>query len=251
MAGAIETTFSTLLAEFSDLVLPIDDDAVKADLDSYGATFKRTRGPLPTAARADLLAGLVLLHAHHADLGPVLQRLSDAQTKRLADALGLDFAALGALATWPLLVAGRIVAQKLPGLTPKKRGAPPPLPPPSLGGQIQKPGAVPERPVTPPRDERRKRRATKTAAKAAAASSSDRSSGDSPDSALEVPEPPIPPRRADAGGARLRPHVRLPGGGRLRPQLGLHGRDGAGYPRGVHRLPLQGPAVAVQGIGRL
>ena len=149
MAGAIEITCSALLAEFSDLVLPIDDDAAKADLDSYGAAFKRTRGPLPTAARADLLAGFVLLHANHADLGPVLQRLSDAQTKRLADALGLDFAALGALATWPLLVARRIAAQKLPGLTPKKRGAPPPLPPPSLGGQIQKPGAVPERPVTP------------------------------------------------------------------------------------------------------
>jgi hypothetical protein len=123
----------------------------------------------------------------------VLQRLSDGQTKRLADALGLDFAALGALATWPLLVARRIVAQQLPGRTPKKRGAPAPPQPPNLGGQIQKPGAAPERPASPPPDERRKRRTKKKAAKAAAASSSDRSSGDSPDSDLEVLEPPIPP----------------------------------------------------------
>jgi hypothetical protein len=155
MAGAIEIAFPVLLAESSDIVLPTDDDAVRADLDSYGASFKRTRGPLPTAARADLLTGLVLLHAHHADLGPVLRRLPDGQTQRLADALGLDFAALGALATWPALVARRIVAQQLPGLTPKKRGVPAPPPPPDRGGQIQKPGAAPEQPVTPPPDERR------------------------------------------------------------------------------------------------
>jgi hypothetical protein len=108
-------------------------------------------------------------------------------------ALGLDFAALGAHATWPALVARRIVAQQLPGLTPKKRGAPAPPPPPDRGGQIQKPGAAPERPVTSPPDERRKRRAKKAAKAAAASSSSDCSSGDSPDSDLEVLDAPIAP----------------------------------------------------------
>ena len=108
MAGAIEITFPALLVECSDIVLPTDDDAVKADLDSHGTSFKRTRGPLPTAARADLLAGLVLLHAHHADLGLVLRRLSDGQTQRLADALGLDFAAFGAPGDWDIPLQGQI-----------------------------------------------------------------------------------------------------------------------------------------------
>jgi hypothetical protein len=99
MAGAIEITFPALLAECSDIVLPIDDDAVKADLDSYGASFKRTR--------ADLLAGLVLLHAHHADLGLVSRRLSYGQIQRLADALGLDFAAVGAPGDWDIPLQGQ------------------------------------------------------------------------------------------------------------------------------------------------
>ncbi len=81
------------------------------------------------------------------------------------------------------------MAQKLPGLTPKKRGAPAP-PPPDLGGQIQKPGAAQELPVTPPPDAVR-RRHSKKAAKAAAASGSDRSSGDSPNSDVEVVELPL------------------------------------------------------------
>ncbi len=101
---------------------------VKADLDSYGASFKRSRGPGPLAlaARADLLAGVVLLHTHHTKLGPVLRRLSVDQTqrlpRRLAYALNLNFAELGALATWPALVARLIVAQSCLALSPKSAG---------------------------------------------------------------------------------------------------------------------------------
>ena len=67
------------------------------------------------AARADLLAGLALLHTHHGNLGPLLAALPAAQQQILADALELDFAAFGADASWPTLLSRRVIARKAPG----------------------------------------------------------------------------------------------------------------------------------------
>ena len=74
------------------------------------------------AARADLLAGLALIHTHHLNLAPILAALSITQQQSLVVALDLDFQAFtGADASWPTLLACSTVSKKAPGLTPKKR----------------------------------------------------------------------------------------------------------------------------------
>ncbi len=59
--------------------MPATDQDVQAVLAAFGASFKKTKGPLNAAARVDLLAGLALLHAHHLNLAPILAALSTAQ----------------------------------------------------------------------------------------------------------------------------------------------------------------------------
>ena len=98
-------SFADLLAADSDFAMPTTDKDVQAALDSFGATFKKTRGDANVAVRAELLAGLALLHTHHLDLAPLLAALSSPQQLCLATALDLDFPSLGADPTWP--IAGR------------------------------------------------------------------------------------------------------------------------------------------------
>jgi hypothetical protein len=121
MAANPVPSFADLLAADSDFVMPTTDAEVKDALDSFGASFKKTRGDANVAARADLLAGLALLHTHHGNLGPLLAALPAAQQQILADALELDFEAFGADASWPTLLSRRVIAWKAPGLTPQKR----------------------------------------------------------------------------------------------------------------------------------
>ena len=80
---------------------------------------------------------MALLHTHHLNLDPTVKVLTAAQQQTLATALGLDFQAHGAAATWPSLLGRRIVSMQVPGSTPKKRK------PAQAGvdGQIRKPGA--------------------------------------------------------------------------------------------------------------
>ena len=187
MAAIPETSFADLLAADSDFVMPTADKDVQDALTSFGAAFKKTRGDIHAAARADLLAGLALLHTHHADLGPVLPNLSAAQQERLAIALGLDFKALGALASWPALMARRTIAHMAPGLTPLKR-----RPDSSAAdGQIIKPGGSSQQPEPPAPDASKKKQKKKAEAaeRAKVSSSADSSGGDS-DSDLEIVSPP-------------------------------------------------------------
>ncbi len=118
-----ETSFADLLAAASDFVTPAANEDVQdmLRLTSFGVAFENSTGDDNAAARADLLAGLVLLRAHHVYSGPVLPTLSAAQQERLAVALGLTSAERGAPASWPTLFAGRIIAHLAPGLPPMKR----------------------------------------------------------------------------------------------------------------------------------
>ncbi len=136
MAAPVAPTFADMLAAESDFVMPTDDQGVQAALTSFGAIFKKTRGDPHIATRADLLAGLALLHTHHLNLQPLVGALSIAQQQVLATALGLEFQAFGTDASWPAMLARRVIAHQAPGLTPKKRR------PVSGGvdGQIRKPG---------------------------------------------------------------------------------------------------------------
>ena len=132
MAAPVAPTFADMLAADSDFVMPTDYKGVQAALTSFGAIFKKTRGD----PRADLLAGLALLHTHHLNLQPLVGALSIAQQQVLATALGLDFQAFGTDASWPAMLARRVIAHQAPGPTPKKRR-------PASGGvdgQIRKPG---------------------------------------------------------------------------------------------------------------
>jgi hypothetical protein len=74
--GELELAFADLLAVSPYLVLLTDDEEFKAVLDSYGISFERTRGVADLAIRANLLACVALLYTHHAELGPVLSKLS-------------------------------------------------------------------------------------------------------------------------------------------------------------------------------
>ena len=136
MAADAAASFADILAAESDYVMPSSDGDVKAALESFGVVFNRRPGDAHIKTRADLLAGLALLHTHHPNLAPMVQVLTAAQQQTLATALGLDFQAHGAVAAWPALLGRRIVSMHAPGSTPKKRK------PASAGvdGQIRKPG---------------------------------------------------------------------------------------------------------------
>ena len=136
MAANAAASFADILAAESDYNLPADDKDVRVALDSFGAIFNKRKGDASDATRADLLAGLALLHTHHLNLEPMVKVLTIAQQQTLSTALGLDFQAHGTDATWPSLLGRRIVAKMVPGSTPKKRK------PVQAGadGQIRKPG---------------------------------------------------------------------------------------------------------------
>ena len=163
MAAAPETSFESLLAADSAFVVPTTDKEVTALLDTYGVSFKKNKGAAGAAARVDLLAGVVWLHMHHATMNTSLAVVSEAQQRRLAAALRLDYDTTSKLATWPEHVARRIVSQKDPGDTPKKR----PAVDPALDGhgQIRKPGP-PLTDVPPPADKSSKRQKASPAADA-------------------------------------------------------------------------------------
>ena len=104
--------------------MPGTDKDIIASLDAYGVSFKKTKGAVAIAARADLLAGVAWLNTNHSTLNTSLAASSFDQQRRLADALRLDYYSLSKLATWPELVARRVLAQTDPGFTPTKRKAP-------------------------------------------------------------------------------------------------------------------------------
>ena len=137
MAAKPAASFADILAAESDYVMPTNDLGVQAALVSFGAVFKKLRNDANVAARADLLAGLALLHTHHHDLTPLVAVLTTAQHQTLATALGLDFQAHGTDASWQVLLARSIVSLQAPGQTPKKRK---PVRDGSIDGQIRRPG---------------------------------------------------------------------------------------------------------------
>jgi hypothetical protein len=50
--------FADVLAAESDFIMPTTDHEIQAALVSFGADFKKMKGDVDTAVRADLLAGL-------------------------------------------------------------------------------------------------------------------------------------------------------------------------------------------------
>jgi hypothetical protein len=136
MAADAAASFADILAAESDYVMPSSDGDVKAALESFGVVFNKRPGDAHVKTRADLLAGLALLHTLHLNLAPMVQVLTAAQQQTLATALGLDFQAHGADAAWPALLGRRIVSMHAPGSTPKKRKPAPA----GVDGQIRKPG---------------------------------------------------------------------------------------------------------------
>ncbi len=76
MAANLAPTFADLLAADSDFVMPTTDPEVQVALASFGASragffwckFKKTKSQPNIEARAELLAGLALLHTHHLNL---------------------------------------------------------------------------------------------------------------------------------------------------------------------------------------
>ena len=192
--------FADLLGADSDFVMPTTDIDVQEALASFGAIFKKTRGDANVAARAELLAGLALLHTNHRDLAPLLATLSSAQQLCLATALDLDFPLLGADPTWPTLVARRVTAKKAPGLTPKKRR---PAAADAPEGQPQRPGGVPKLPLrSVPDADRPQKKAKGSAERTSTSASGDSSAGDS-GSDVELTQPPPAPGRPGAPGTLM------------------------------------------------
>ncbi len=136
MAANPAPSFADILAAELDYVMPAIDKEVQAALVSFGADFKKQKGDANVAMRADLLAGLALLYTHHHDAGPLATVLTIAQHQTLAKALGLNFVAHGTDASWPVLLARRIVSRQVPGHTLKRRK----LAQDGAGSQIRKPG---------------------------------------------------------------------------------------------------------------
>ncbi len=66
MAASPETPFALLLRADSDHPLPDSDPEVIAALNAYGVVFNKTK--MHAAARLNLLAGLLWVHAHQLDL---------------------------------------------------------------------------------------------------------------------------------------------------------------------------------------
>ena len=75
MAAAPARSFADILAADSNYVMPTTDKEVQAALASFGADFNKKKGDANIATRADILAGLALLHTHHRDTpAPWLRR---------------------------------------------------------------------------------------------------------------------------------------------------------------------------------
>ena len=110
MAANAAPSFADILAADSAYDMPADDKGVRVALDSFGVVFIKRKGDASDAVRADLLAGLALLHTHHLNLEPLVKVLTIAQQQTLSTALGLDFQAHGTDATWPSMLGRRIVA---------------------------------------------------------------------------------------------------------------------------------------------
>jgi hypothetical protein len=142
MAGSADTSFNALLHADSDCNLPDSDAEVVAALSAYGVTFKKGKSEKAVEERLSLLSGLLWLHVHANDMSAAISAASDDQQRRLAAALRLDFAKDGNSALWPTLLSRKILANAVPGQTPKKLKAPDSR----LDGQIKKPGAAPPPP---------------------------------------------------------------------------------------------------------
>ena len=87
-----------ILAAESEYDMPATDEEAQAALPSFGVIFIYTRASY-VAARANLRAGLALLHTHLHDAAPLAAVLSVAQHQTLATALSLDYKAHGSDAT--------------------------------------------------------------------------------------------------------------------------------------------------------
>ena len=133
-APAPETPFVLLLKADSEHPLPDDDAEVSTDLMSYGVIFKKGKKFAPE--RLELLAGLMWVHAHQADLHVVWPTASDAQHRSLATALRLDHDKDAVNPAFLAMVVRRVLATIPPGATPEKRKAPSDI----AEGQIKKPG---------------------------------------------------------------------------------------------------------------
>jgi len=157
MAASPETPFALLLRADSEHPLPDSDPEVIAALDAYGAVFNKTKKH--AAARLDLLAGLLWVHAHQLDLHAVWPAASEAQHRFLATALRLDYYTHAASAPWLTMVVRKALPCSVPGSTPQKRKAPDS----SVEGQINKPGHSEE--ALPPSPLGKKKRKPKAGAK--------------------------------------------------------------------------------------
>ena len=133
-APAPETPFVLLLKADSEHPLPDDDAGVSTDLMSYGVLFKKGKRFAPE--RLELLAGLMWVHAHQADLHVVWPTASEAQHRSLATALRLDHDKDAVNPAFLAMVVRRVLANIPPGATPEKRKAPSD----TAEGQIKKPG---------------------------------------------------------------------------------------------------------------
>ena len=112
-APAPETHFSLLLKADSEHPLPDDDAGVSSALMSYGVVFKKTKNAAP--ARLELLAGLMWVHAHQADLHAVWSAASADQHRTLASALKLDYDKDAASPTFLAMVVRRVPAGRHAG----------------------------------------------------------------------------------------------------------------------------------------
>jgi hypothetical protein len=176
MAASPETPFALLLRADSEHPLPDSDPEVIAALNAYGAVFNKTKKH--AAARLDLLAGLLWVHAHQLDLHAVWPAASEAQHRTLATALRLDYNTHAASAPWLTMIVRKVLSCSVPGSTPVKRKAPNA----SAEGQINKPGHGEEpRPPSPAKKKKRKSKAGAKPLKDSSSSSGDDSSSSSVD----------------------------------------------------------------------
>jgi hypothetical protein len=124
MAALPETPFTSLLRADSEHPLPDSDPDVIAAVNAYGGSFTKVKKN--AAARMDLLAGLMWVHAHQLDLHAVWSAASVAQHRALAAALRLDYDLHAASSTWLTMVVRTVLSCIAPGATPEMRKAPTP-----------------------------------------------------------------------------------------------------------------------------
>ena len=194
MAASPETPFALLLRADSEHPLPDSDPEVIAALNAYGAVFSRLKKH--AAARLNLLAGLLWVHAHQLDLHAAWSSASEAQHRTLATALRLDYDTHAASAPWLTMIVRKVLSCSVPGSTPQKRKAPDA----SAEGQINKPG--PDAAPPPPSPHGKRKRKSKSRAKpqkdsshSSGDDSSSSSAGGEPAPKIVDLDPPAPPTR--------------------------------------------------------